>query len=335
LRIAVLGGTRFIGRAIVDELIAHDHDVVVVHRGRTEPDGLPDVPHLHADRLALGDTLDAFDPEAVLDCAAFGAADADAVLGALPGDDRRLVVLSSMDTYRAYGSLHAGTVTDAVPLDETSPVRPERFPYRGQIPGMDDYEKLDVEERWLGRGGTVCRLPMVTGPHDYQRRQEFVLRRVRAGRTRIPMAGGVALLTHGDVFDIARGVRLVLEAGDDDVAGEIFNFGEQRTPTMALRARWILDAAGATDTELVDVPPEALPPDLGLLGPIAQPLLVSSDKARRRLGWTEDDPVESLRRTVEWHLAHPPPTDGQADDDWSSDDAALERAHEVAADASA
>ena len=42
-----------------------------------------------------------------------------------PGDDRRLVVLSSMDVYRAYGSLHAGAVSDAVPLDETSPVRTE------------------------------------------------------------------------------------------------------------------------------------------------------------------------------------------------------------------
>jgi nucleoside-diphosphate-sugar epimerase len=330
LRVAVLGGTRFIGRAIVDSLVEAGHDVLVVHRGRTEPEGLPDVPHVHADRLSLGDALDGFDPEAVLDCAAFGATDADAVLGSLAHGDRRLVVLSSMDVYRAYGSLHAGEVTDAVPLDETSPVRSQRYPYRGQVEGMDDYEKLEVEERWLDRGSCVCRLPMVTGPLDYQRRQDFLLRRVRAGRTRIPMGAGTALLTHGDVFDVALGVRLVLESG---LRGEVFNLGEQRTPTMGLRARWILDAAGAADTELVPVPDDALPSDLGLLGSIPQPLLVSSDKARRVLGWTESDPLESLQRTVEWHLAHPP--EPQADEDWSSDDAALERDHEVATDASA
>jgi nucleoside-diphosphate-sugar epimerase len=335
LRIVVLGGTRFIGRRIVDELLDAGHDVLVVHRGNTEPDGLPDVPHLHADRLDLAPVareLAAFDPEAVLDCAAFGAADADAVLGAFPSDDPRLVVLSSMDTYRAYGSLHAGTVTGAVPLDETSPVRPERYPYRGQMPGMDDYEKLEVEERWLGRGGTVCRLPMVTGPRDYQRRQEFVLRRVRAGRREIPAGAGTALLTHGDVGDIARGVRLVLEADRSIVAGEIFNFGERRTPTMGLRARQILDAAGATDTELVRVPDDALPPDLGLLGSIAQPLLVSSDKARRLLGWEESDPTAALQRTVEWHLAHPPEGD-QAGAGFTADDEALAR--RVTADATA
>jgi nucleoside-diphosphate-sugar epimerase len=330
----------------VDELAGHGHDVLVVHRGTSHPPNLrTDVPHLHADRLDLapvaGDLAD-FDPQAVLDCAALGAADADAVLGAFPSDGVRLVVLSSMDTYRAYGSLHAGTVTDAVPLDETSPVRPERYPYRGQIPGMDDYEKLEVEERWLGRGGTVCRLPMVFGPHDYQRREEILLRRVRAGRTEIPVGAGTALLTFGFVEDIARGVRLAIEADRSVVAGEVFNFGERRSPTMGLRARRILAAAEAAGAgpapALVRVPDEALPPDLGILGSIAQPLLVSSDKARRLLGWDESDPDEALRRSVEWHLAHPPaPAPGSEAQtetgDFSADDAALER--RVSAEAAA
>ncbi|MDQ3107530.1 MAG: NAD-dependent epimerase/dehydratase family protein, partial [Actinomycetota bacterium] len=230
------------------------------------------------------------------------------------------------DIYRAYGSLHAGVVTDAVPLDETSPVRPVRHPYRGQMPGMDDYEKLEVEERWLGRGATVCRLPMVIGERDYQRRQEFVLRRVRAGRTEIPTGAGTALLTHGYVGDVARGVRLVFEASRSAVAGEVFNFGERRSPTMGLRARQILGACGAAadGIELVPVPDDALPPDLGLLGSIAQPLLVSSDKARIVLGWDESDPAEALRRTVEWHLANPPDAQ-EGSDDFSADDAALER----------
>ena len=47
----------------------------------------------------------------------------------------------------------------------------------------DDYEKLDVEPSYLERGGTVLRLAMIYGEHDHQRREEFVLRRVRAGRT--------------------------------------------------------------------------------------------------------------------------------------------------------
>ena len=55
-----------------------------------------------------------------------------------------------MDVYRAYGSLMAGITTDAVPLTEASPVRVERYPNRGQHRDLDDYDKLDVEEVYLG-----------------------------------------------------------------------------------------------------------------------------------------------------------------------------------------
>ena len=322
MRICVLGGTRFIGRAIVEHLAAR-HEVLVVHRGESEPDDLVEVAHLHSERAALGApeparALARFEPDAVVDTMALTAADADRVLATLPGA-ARLVVLSSMDVYRAYGSLHAGTVTDAVPIDEDSPVRPERYPYRGQVPGMDDYDKLDVEERWLERGAVVVRLPMVTGPRDYQRRQEFVLRRLRHGRTEIPVGRGNGLFTHGDVDDMARGVVAAVEADDAVVAGEIFNLGEATTPTMRLRAEQIVSAAGSAAT-LVEVPDEALPPDLGITAHVAQPLLVSSAKATARLGWLPSDPAAALVRTVAWHLEHPPDPD---DDDFSADDAAL------------
>jgi UDP-glucose 4-epimerase len=330
LRVVVLGGTRFIGRRIVDELVAGGHSPLVVHRGQTEPAGLADAAHLHVDRRELAsvsEELSAFRADAVLDCMGFSGADAETVLAALPAGVARLVVLSSMDTYRAYAGLHAGVASDEVPVDETSPVRGEdqRYPYRGQIANMDDYEKLDVESRWLARGGVALRLPMTYGEHDGQRREEFILRRVRAGRTRIPIGAGNALLTHGYVGDVARGVRLVLEAGDADVAGEVFNFGETRTPTVALRARNILEAAGASDrVELVRVPDDALPPDLGLTGAIQQHLLVDSAKARRVLGWQPDDPTDTLRCSVEWHLANAP--DAEEAVAFAGDDAALQQA---------
>jgi nucleoside-diphosphate-sugar epimerase len=221
-----------------------------------------------------------------------------------------------MDVYRAYGGLHAGRATDPVPIDETSAVREERYPYRGQIPGMDDYEKLDVEEVYLSRGATVLRLPMVYGPHDGQRREEFVLRRVRAGRDRIPIGSGAWVGTKGFVADVARGIRLAIES---DVTGAIFNLGETRTYPMSLWAQMILDAADS-GAELVRVPDDKLPDDLGLTGLVAQHLLVDSSKARRTLGWTDTDPTEALRTSVAWHLANPP---DQASEDFDADDNAL------------
>jgi nucleoside-diphosphate-sugar epimerase len=318
VRIIVLGGTRFIGRAITEELVGHGHQVMVVHRGRSEPEAWVDVEHLHVDRAELGTVsqqLLSFVPDAAIDCLAMTGADAEAALAVLPAE-LRLVVLSSMDVYRAYGAVQADRVDEPVPLYEDSPVRDGRYPYRGQIPGMDDYEKLDVEEAYLGRRATVCRLPMVYGEHDGQRREWPILRRVHAGRTRIPIGAGTWVTTWGYVGDVASGVRLVVEC--EAAAGEIFNLGASRSPTIELWARQVL-AAAESDAELVHVPDELLPEDLGITAAIAQPLLCDSAKARSVLGWREVDPAEALRRSVAWHLANPP----DADLDFEADDRAL------------
>jgi nucleoside-diphosphate-sugar epimerase len=318
VRIVVLGGTRFIGRAAVEELVAAGDEVMVVHRGVLEPDSMPHVRHLHCERAQLGEHREEiadFAPDAMLDCRALSRADAELALEALPNVDRR-VVISSVDVYRAFGALNDERETDPVPLDEDSPVRQERYPYRGKMPGMDDYDKLDVEDVYLPRAATVLRLPMVYGEHDYQLREEFLLRRVRAGRRRIPFGAGTWLTCRGYVRDVAKAVSLALRL---PVQGEVFNVCEDRSYSMGLWSRMILDAA-SSDAELVRVADDALPEDLKFTGSMPQHILASARKATRVLGWATSDPFETLRTTVRWHLAHPP---GDGSDDFAADDRAL------------
>jgi nucleoside-diphosphate-sugar epimerase len=266
-----------------------------------------------------GGELAAFGPDALIDCRALSRQDARTTRGAVP-DGIRLVVLSSMDVYRAFGSLLVGEVTDAVPLDESAPVRSNRFPYRGRGPEFEDYEKLDVEEEYLERGGVVCRLPMVYGERDYQTREEFVLRRVRAGRRRIPFGPGSWLTCLGYVGEVARAVRLAMET--EQAGGQVFNVAQRTTWQVRLWAERILEAVG-WEAELVRVPAEVLPEDLGVTKGHGQHLLADTAKAAHILGWVHDDPEPCLRRSVEWHLANPPE---DADADFSSDDIALEAA---------
>ena len=319
MRVVVLGGTRFIGRAIVEELAAAGHEVLVVHRGNLEPDDMPPVQHLHTDRMELGahrGELAAFGPDAAVDCRALTRADSEIVLDTLPAG-LRLVVISSIDVYRAFGALNQDLETDPVPLDEDSAVRPTRYPYRGLMPGMEHYDKLDVEDLYLARGATSVRLPMVYGEHDYQLREDFILRRLRAGRARIPFGAGTWLACRAYVRDVARGVHLVLES--PDAAGHVFNLCEDRTYSMRMWSRMILDAAGST-VELVRVSDDLLPEDLKPTGNMSQHIVASAQKARSTLGWTTSDPAESLGTSVRWHLANPPPN---PDPDFSADDRAL------------
>jgi nucleoside-diphosphate-sugar epimerase len=320
VRIAVVGGTRFIGRAAVEELAGAGHELLLVHRGTTEPEGMPKAQHLHADRSALPEhraELAAFRPDAALDCRALTRADAQDVVAALPAT-ARLVVISSMDVYRAFGAVNDRRETDPVPLDEDSPLRSERYPYRGLVQDRHDYDKLDVEDVYLPAGATSLRLPMVYGERDYQRREEFILRRVRAGRTRIPVGAGKWLACRGYVRDLARGIRLALES--DAARGEALNLCEDRTYSVGMWSRMILEAAGS-DVELVRVADDVLPPDLEETGSLSQHILATSLKARTLLGWSTTDPAECLRASVAWHLANPPE---QPDPDFSADDRALE-----------
>ena len=319
MRVVVLGGTRFIGRAIVEELSATGHDLLVVHRGELEPDDMPPVAHLHCDRSELTARradLAAFQPDAAIDCRALTRQDAQIALDALP-DGVRLVVISSLDVYRAFGALNDDRETDPVPLDEDSPVRAERYPYRGKMPGLDAYDKLDVEDIYLPRGGTSLRLPMVYGEHDYRRREEYLLRRVRAGRQRIPFGSGMWLACRVYVRDMVRGARLALEA--PSTAGMALNLCEDRTFSMAMWSRMIMESAGS-NAELVRVADDALPEDLKPTGTMTQHIAATAFRARTLLGWNTSDPAEALRTTVRWHLDNPPPTQ---DLDFSADDRAL------------
>jgi len=313
-----------IGRAVVAELVAAGHDVLIVHRGEHEPAGLPEVLHVHVHRrdlVSCVDELRRFQPDGVVDMCAMTRSDADIALAALP-QSARLVVVSSINVYRACSSVWAGTVTDAVPLTEASPVRDAPLPDRDDVmDGYDydpsEYENLDVEAAYLARDATVCRLPVVYGPHDFKRREDFVLRRVRAQRLQLPVGAGGFLCSRGYAPELARGIRLALE--HPAAAGEVFNLCEAQCAPLRLWIEQIIRFAGG-QTELVRVPDRALPEDLQITGDIAQPWLTSAAKAQAVLGWVHRSPTDCVRESVIWHMQHPPDS---SDADFDADDHAL------------
>jgi nucleoside-diphosphate-sugar epimerase len=324
MKVVILGGTRFIGRHIARQAMARGDDVTVVHRGEHEPAELAEIRHIHNDRASfceVADQVAALHPDAVIDSIPLTAADVDAVLPHLP--DTHLTALSSVDVYRAFALVNADAEGEVLPITEDSAVRGERYLYRGKIAGFDDYEKLDVEPAYIQRGGTVLRLSMIYGEHDGQRREEFILRRVRAERTAIPVGGGGWLATRCYAGDVASAV--LLAAGSQAAEGQVFNVGEPQTRSVLGWAGQILTAAGYT-AELVRVPDELLPADMSITKDLSQHLLLDSGKLGRTLGWQPRPIDEAIGKSVAWHLAHPPEQAEQAeqaDAGFAADDRAL------------
>lgn len=322
MRVLVLGGTTFIGRRIVEKLHERGDRVLVVHRGQHRPSPWVPVDHLLTDRQQLARHADAvrdFGPQAVIDTFALTAKDVTSVLELLP--EVPTVVLSSQDVYQAVTAFRAGRCDASVPLTEDSELRRDRYPYRdlagGEVPA--DYDKLDVEDAWLARGAVALRLPMVYGPFDPQRREDAVLRRLRAGRNQVPVGAGNLLWTRGHVEDIADGVLAAV--GTREADGLAINLGERQSVPVLTWFEQIAQAADA-QVEFVRVPEQALPPDLAITRAPSQHLLASVARAEELLGWAPPDSQQRVVESVRWHLDNPPVQAWTPEDD-AADSAAL------------
>ena len=99
----VIGGTRFIGRHLVSELLDHGYDVTTFNRG-TRDDPFADVDrvnHIEGDRTndsALEAAAASVDPDAVFDCVAYYPRDVRAAT-TIFDDCEAYVYVSSGDAY--------------------------------------------------------------------------------------------------------------------------------------------------------------------------------------------------------------------------------------------
>ncbi len=99
MRVLVLGGTRFLGRALVDATLEQGHEPTLFNRGQTAPELFPEVEKLRGDRSADLSALEGREWDAVLDVAAYMPNDVRRTVEALRGNVGRYVFVSSISVY--------------------------------------------------------------------------------------------------------------------------------------------------------------------------------------------------------------------------------------------
>ena len=265
-RVLVSGGTGYVGRFIVEHLLAHGHEVTV--GGRSPPSAGFFAKDVHFVPLLLDpdrDQIDAFKNINHFVHAAFSHLPGKYRGG--EGDDpdgfcranldgsvrlfeaakragvRRCVFLSSRAVY--------GPQPGGVALTEQTPPQPETL--YGQV-------KLGAERRLQ-----ALRTPaFVTA--SLQHKWQSLFEAYLAGR---PVASRAGTEVHGD--DVAAAVRLMLETDPARVDGQVFNVSDVLVDSRALLSI-VRDATGC---------PHPLPPaaDLAAFNPMATEKI-------RTLGWT-------------------------------------------------
>ena len=323
MRILLIGGTGFIGPHAVRALVNRGHEVAVFHRGKTELFFPSNVRIVVGDRNRLSEhaaALRKLEPEVVIDVILSSAAQARQLMDAFRGVARRIVILSSMDVYRACGVLHGSEpgALEPLPLTENSRLREKAQTYppsvlkalQGVFGWIDDeYDKVPVERAVLcdpRLPTTILRLPMVYGPGDPLHRFYPVVKRIADGRQKILLSEGSAAWRSPRGYVENVGAAIALAAVSNQAAGEIYNIAED--PAYS-ELEWAQKIAAAMNWQgrFIVLPEDKTPVHLRTQGNAAQHWVASSAKVREHLGYCEPVSLEeAIHRTIAWERENPP-----------------------------
>jgi len=337
MRILVIGGTHFIGLALVNTLHQMGHIVGVFHRGQSDtplPDG---VTRILGDMNQLSDyhaDFAQFAPDIVLHNVITNTTQTEQLLNTFRGMVKRVVMTSSMDVYRDFGRLlgNEDSPIETNIITEDSPLRSSLYPYRKNFKNQPEhvyynYDKIPCEQLVLNSpdiNGTVLRLPMVIGERDKQHRLYNFVNQMQSGRKTIVMDETYAQWrsTYGYVENVAK--AMALACIDDRASGRVYNVADGifDSLSMAHKVKNILN----WDGRFIILPSDQLPESMRFSN-VAQSLQVSSERIERELDFVHDVPFdEGVARTIAWDIANPlDPLPTQFDPQYEAQDAILAR----------
>ena len=293
MRILVLGGTAFVGRAIVEDALRVGAEVTLFGRGRTGSELFPGVERRIGDRDA--DDYAALREgswDAVVDVSGYLPRHVGRAMDALGDRVGRYLFISSHAVY-----VRTGLGPDS---DEDTPRRPVRRDTEELTEETYGPLKAACEDDVLARYGsraTIVRPGKVAGPHDVQNGLTYWVRRAaRGGRVALPgrPAQPVQLV---DSRDLA---RLVVQLLADDRPGAFHAVGPAERITMAELIHTCARAAGA-EVEVVPVPADAVSPFFPLMRPESMwPTLLRSPARARAAGMTATPMTVTAADVLAW-----------------------------------
>ncbi|WP_298826914.1 NAD-dependent epimerase/dehydratase family protein [uncultured Planococcus sp.] len=158
MKVLVLGGTSFVGRHMVEELVSKGHEVILFNRGKSNPGLFPNLKKIKGDRRKDAAKIGDEKWDAVLDTSAYTPADLQPIMENIRTDHYTFI-----STISVYNDFTSG------PVKESSSVFRENV--KGDQVTSDTYgpfkvmcEQLIKEE--IGGKALIIRPGIVIGPFD-------------------------------------------------------------------------------------------------------------------------------------------------------------------------
>jgi 2'-hydroxyisoflavone reductase len=174
VRLLLLGGPKFLGRAVIDAALERNHEVTQFNRGATGADLYPDVPRILGDRDGGLDGLRGGEWDAVVDTSGYLPRLVGASAELLKDVVGHYVFVSSISVYASFAEI----------VDEHAPVAELSEPGSEDI-GRDYGALKALCEQAVGSvfpgRATAVRAGLVVGPHDPTGRFSYWPHRVARG----------------------------------------------------------------------------------------------------------------------------------------------------------
>ena len=248
MRILVIGGTTFIGKLLVAELLKAGHEVTILHR-RNRHLFSKKVANLVADRNdveTIRKAVGRLKFDAVYDFAydwerGTNASQVEATALFFDGNVSRYVFMSSVAAYGDGLNHHEG---DALAPDD----HPDSYT---RNKAMSERALFRLHQRTAFPVITI-RPPFVFGPGSPFYREAFFWDRMRAGRKIILPSEGHRLMQFVYVEDLVRLAMKVLESRN--AVGHAFNAANPRAVTQSELVNELARAANVKEPEIVSIP---------------------------------------------------------------------------------
>ena len=336
MRVMIIGGTKFMGPFVIKRLINMGHEVTAFHRGQTELGPSLGAEELLGDRNdfnALKDAVESCAPDVILDMVLFTVRQAQGLQVAAQGIAKRIVAVSGIDVYQAYGRLHnAGSVPiEAGSITEDNPLLSVDMPLVTSGSRMHPWlgaqrDMMAAEGAIMGMGslaGTLLRLPLIYGESDFLHRVHGDLRRMDDGRPAIIVQEDMAdwRWSRGYVENMAEAVALAVDK--DKAAGCIYNVADN---TALSTVDWIkaIGKAAGWRGKVVPVPRDQLPEEMRTHIESEQHLVVDTRRIRSELGYKDVvSQQEALTRSIAWERENPPADAAGAEYEYTIEDMLL------------
>ena len=308
MRILIMGGTRFIGVYLTQQLVSLGHEVVLFNRGNN-PLPIAGVGHIRGDRKDISSLKVALCKESfdvIFDNNGRELGDTQPLVEIFAGRIQQFVYMSSAGVYLK---------TDQLPNRETDALDP-----KSRHKGKADTEAYLKAQKVPF---TAIRPTYIYGPQNYNDVEAWFFDRIVRGRP-IPMPGDGQRITQlGHVKDLA--AAMVATMGNDKAIGQIYNVSGDRFVTFDGLAQACAEAVGksASELEIVHYDPNAFDFGKRKAFPLrVQHFFADIHKAAQDLNWSPKyDLVSGLQDSFQNDfLAH---GRDQSDIDFSLDDQIL------------